>query len=170
MQDHLDTLDIRILAELQDDCTLSTGELASRIGLSQAPCWRRLNRLRSEGYIRREVALVDRCKVGLGIQVFAHVKLSSHGRTNVSEFIEATKSRSEILECHIVLGAVDVLLRVVVEDMNTYERFFYDYLSRLPGVQEVNSMVSLTEGTSTTSLPIKGTLQQRIGMEGPQGI
>jgi len=155
MPGRLDSFEVRILAELQEDCTLSTVELASRVGLSQAPCWRRLNRLRREGYIRREVALVDRSKVGLGTQVFAHVKLSSHGRTNVSEFIRATKELPEIMECHIVLGGVDALLRVVVEDVNAYERFFYDHLSRLPGVQEVNSMVSLTVGKSTTSLPIQ---------------
>lgn len=155
MPDVLDSFDLRILSELQEDCTLSTLELASRVGLSQAPCWRRLNRLRREGYIRREVALVDRSRVGLGTQVFAHVKLSSHGRANVSEFIEATKALPQIMECHILLGAVDALLRVVVEDVNAYERFFYERLSPLPGVQEVNSMVSLTEGKSTTSLPIE---------------
>ena len=154
MIDKLDRFEIAILRELQEDATLSTLDLSERIGLSQAPCWRRLNRLRGDGYIRKEVALLDREKVGLGTQVFAHVKLTTHGRTNVAEFTEATKAHPEITECHILLGTVDALLRVVVRDSNDYQRFFFDCLSRLPGVQEVNSMVSLSEAKATTALPL----------------
>ena len=155
MPESIDSYDARILEVLQENCAISTVELAARVGLSQAPCWRRLNRLRSEGYILREVALVDRAKVGLVTEVFAHVKLSAHGRNNISEFFEATKVHAQILECHILLGTVDALLRVLVRDVHEYERFYFEHLTRLPGVQEVNSMVALGESKWTTFVPVK---------------
>lgn len=155
MPDSLDSYDARILELLQENCAISTVELAAKVGLSQAPCWRRLNRLRSEGYILREVALVDRAKVGLVTEVFAHVKLSAHGRTNISEFLEATKPHPEILECHILLGTFDALLRVLVHDVHEYERFYFEHLTGFPGVQEVNSMVAMGESKWSTSVPVK---------------
>jgi len=152
--ERLDAFDRRILRALQADASLSTTELAAEVGLSQSPCWRRLQRLKDEGYIRGQVALLDREKLGLNVQIFALVKLSAHGRANVDQFAEAAQAYPEVIECHITLGAMDCLLRIVATDMAAYKTFFFDKLSTLPGVQEVNSVVSLSEIKSTTQLPV----------------
>lgn len=100
------------------------------MGLSQAPCWRRLDRLRKEGVIRAEVALVDRRKVNLNAQVFAQVKLNAHGRQHLEEFAEAMRSFPEVLECYVLMGSVDFLLRIVTRDIEAYERFFFKSSAR----------------------------------------
>jgi Lrp/AsnC family transcriptional regulator len=150
----LDRFDRRILAELQADASLSTAELAERVGLSTSPCWRRVQRLTEEGVIRRRVALLDREKLGLKAQIFAQVKLNSHGRAHLEEFSAAIRDYPEVLECYVLMGSVDFLLKIVVEDVHAYERFFFDKLSRVPGVQEINSIVALTEFKATTALPV----------------
>lgn len=154
MHTDLDAHDRKILAALQEDADLSSAELGERVGLSQAPCWRRVQRLKDEKVIRRQVALLDREALGLNLQVFAHVKLSAHGRANVRAFLDAVSRYPEVLECHVLLGQVDCLLRIVCPDMRSYEVFFFEHLSRLQGVTEVNSMVSLHEAKNTTSLPL----------------
>lgn len=154
MQNTLDATDMKLLDVLQRDASLSTAELAVKVGMSQSPCWRRIQRLRDEGYIKREVALVDRKRVGLNAQVFAHVKLSAHGRSHLADFAKAVQSYPEVLECYVLMGPVDFLLRIVTEDVEAYERFFFDRLSNLPGVQEINSTVALSEIKATTALPL----------------
>ena len=99
-------------------------------------------------------AVLDREKVGLSTMVFAHVKLTSHGRSNITDFAEAVRQYPEVLDCYVVLGNVDFLLRIVAEDIKDYERFMYEKLSQLPGVQEVNSSIALSEMKHTTVLPI----------------
>ena len=146
--------DHRILAALQEDASRSSAEIAEIAGVSQSVCWRRIQYLKEEGYIRRQVALLDRKKLGLNAQIFAQVKLSAHGRANLSEFSDAIRGFPQVLECYVLMGTVDFLLRVVIEDIEAYERFFFEELSRLPGVQEVNSIVALSEIKSTTSLPL----------------
>lgn len=161
MPDDLDDIDLRILAVLQEDCSLSAAELAERIGLSQSPCWRRIQRLKDEGYIRREVAILDRSKMGLNAQIFARVKLSAHGRSNLAEFSKAVRSFDEVLECYVMMGEVDFLLRIVTDDVEAYERFFFDKLSLLPGVQEINSTMALSEIKSSTAVPLKRQTKAR---------
>jgi Lrp/AsnC family transcriptional regulator len=150
----LDAYDRRILAQLQEDAGLSTAEIAERVGLSQSPCWRRIQRLKEEGVIRRQVTLLERKKVGLNAQVFAQVKLNAHGRSNLTEFAAAMDEFPEVLECHVLMGSMDFMLRIVTRDIEAYERFFFEKLSLLPGIQEVNSIVALSEIKSTTSLPL----------------
>ncbi|WP_069865476.1 Lrp/AsnC family transcriptional regulator [Pseudomonas citronellolis] len=152
----LDAYDKRILALLQEEATLSTAEIAERIGLSQSPCWRRIQHLKEEGVIRRQVTLLDRKKIGLNTQIFAQVKLNTHGRNNLTEFAAAIREFPEVLECHVLMGAVDFMLRIVTEDIEAYERFFFERLSQVPGIQEINSIVALSEIKSTTSLPLPG--------------
>jgi Lrp/AsnC family transcriptional regulator len=154
MREGLDKFDHRILGALQVDSSLSTIELSEAVGLSQSPCWRRLQRLHEGGYIRRQVALLDRIKLGLNVQIFALIKLSAHGRANVAQFTSAVQAYSEVLECHITLGTMDCMLRIVTSSMQSYEKFFFEKLSILPGVQEVNSVVSLSESKHTTVLPL----------------
>ena len=150
----LDRFEKRILTLLQEDGSLSNAAIAERVGLSASPCWRRIDRLEKEGFIKRRVALVDRGKVGLNAQVFAQIKLDAHGRANLDEFTEAIKAFPEVLECYVLMGTVDFLLRIVATDIEAYERFFFDRLSQLPGVQEVNSTIALSEIKSTTALPL----------------
>lgn len=157
MLDSLDTFERKILALLQEDASRSTTEIASEIGLSQAPCWRRIQRLKEAGFIRSQVCILDRHKLGLRAQVFAQVKLNAHGRANLDEFASAIREFPEVLECYVLMGAVDFMLRVVTEDIEAYERFFFEKLSKLPGVQEINSTVALSEIKSTTALPLEPT-------------
>ncbi|MBH9412098.1 Lrp/AsnC family transcriptional regulator [Pseudomonas aeruginosa] len=150
----LDIYDQRILALLQEESSLSTAEIAERIGLSQSPCWRRIQRRKEEGVIRKQVTLLDRKKIGLNTQVFAQIKLTAHGRKNLTDFAEAMHQFPEVLECHVLMGAVDFMLRIVTRDIESYERFFFEKLSAVPGIQEVNSIVALSEIKSTTTLPL----------------
>jgi Lrp/AsnC family transcriptional regulator len=150
----LDRFDRKILAVLQEDASLSSSEIAQRVGLSQSPCWRRVQRLKEGGYIRAQVALLDRKKVNLNAQVFAQVKLNSHGRQHLEEFSEAIRKFDEVLECYVLMGQVDFMLRIVAADIDAYERFFFEKLSRVPGIQEVNSVVALSEIKATTALPL----------------
>jgi Lrp/AsnC family transcriptional regulator len=150
----LDPFERKILRELQVDASLTTAQLAERVGLSASPCWRRIDRLEREGIIRRRVALVDRRKVGLNAQIFAQVKLNAHGRANLDEFSEAIRGFPEVLDAYVLMGSMDFMLRIVAKDIDAYERFFFDQLSRLPGVQEINSTVALSEIKSTSELPI----------------
>ncbi len=150
----IDQTDRRILGLLQTSPGIKATEIGERIGLSQSACWRRIQRLRDEGVIKDQPAILDREKVGLSTMVFAHVKLTSHGRSNLTDFAEAVRQYPEVLDCYVVLGNVDFLLRIVAEDIKDYERFMYEKLSQLPGVQEVNSSIALSEIKHTTVLPI----------------
>jgi Lrp/AsnC family transcriptional regulator len=154
MPSDLDEFDRRILSLVQQDASRPTAEIADMVGLSQAPCWRRLQRLKETGYIRRQVALLDRRKIGLNAQIFAQVKLTATGRSNLEEFTQAIRGFPEVLDCFVLMGTVDFMLRIVARDIEAYERFFFDKLSRVPGIQEVNSMVALSEIKSTTELPL----------------
>jgi Lrp/AsnC family transcriptional regulator len=150
----LDAYERKILQVLQEDAGLSTAAVAEAVGLSPSPCWRRIDRLERDGFIKRRVAIVERKKVGLNAQVFAQVKLNAHGRANLDEFAAAIRDFPEVLECHVLMGPVDFLLRVVAADIDAYERFFFEKLSRLPGIQEINSIVALSAIKSTTALPL----------------
>ena len=154
MSDNLDPFERKILAELQRDASLTTAELAKRVGLSASPCWRRVERLEKEGIIARRVALVDRRKVGLNTQVFAQVKLSAHGHAHLDEFTRAIAELPEVLEAYVLIGVFDFMLRIVARDIDAYERLFFDKLSKIPGVQEINSTVALSEIKATTALPV----------------
>lgn len=154
MTQPIDDAERRILRILQEDASLPTAAVAERAGLSPSPCWRRIDRLERDGIIRKRVALLDRKAVGLNAHVFAQVKLNAHGRAHLDEFANAIRGFPEVLECYVLMGPVDFLMRVVAEDIEAYERFFFDKLSRLPGVQEVVSTVALSEIKSTTVLPV----------------
>jgi Lrp/AsnC family transcriptional regulator len=150
----LDRYELQILNLLQEDCSLSNADIAERVGLSPSPCWRRIERMERDGIIVRRVAIVDRKKVGLNAQVFAQIKLNAHGRTNLDEFAAAIRGFPEVLECYVLMGTVDFMLRIIAQDIEAYERFFFDKLSHLPGVQEINSTVALSEIKATTALPL----------------
>ena len=151
----LDDTDLRILDALQKDSSLSTSDLAELVGLSQSPCWRRLSRLKEAGYIRGQVTLLNAEKLGLGTMVFASVRLSAHGRGNLTEFSEAIRRFPEVVECHAIMGTFDFLLRIITRDIRTYEQFLFSRLSTLATVQEINSTMALSEIKFTTALPLR---------------
>ena len=153
-QIELDRIDREILRLLQANAELSAAAVGERIGLSQSPCWRRIQRLRDEGLIKGQLMHFDRKKLGFDVMVFAQVKLTAHGRSKVPEFAETIRAFPEVQECHLVLGNIDFLLRIVVRDIEEYERFFFDKLSHLPEVQEVHSNIVLSEIKYTSQLPI----------------
>ncbi|MDA0992181.1 MAG: Lrp/AsnC family transcriptional regulator [Proteobacteria bacterium] len=150
----IDQTDRRILQLLQTEAGINAAAVGERIGLSQSACWRRIQRLREEGVIKDQPVILDAEKVGLSTMVFAQVKLTSHGRSNLTDFADAVRKYPEVLDCYVVLGNIDFLLRIVAEDIKGYERFIYEKLSQLPGVQEVNSSIALSEIKHTTVLPI----------------
>lgn len=155
MQRDLDKLDCRLLNEVQKDCSRSAAELGEVIGLSQAACWRRLQRLEEEGYIDRKVARLNPAKVGLSTVVLAHIKLSAHGRSNLDAFSKKVRSLPNVLECYVLLGDPDFFLKVAVRDIYHYEKFFFETLSKLEGVAEIKSMVALSRIKDETALPVE---------------
>ena len=151
---HIDSVDRRILHLLQTEPGINAAAIGERIGLSQSAVWRRMQGLRDEGIIREQPVKIDREKIGLNTMVFAHVKLTSHGRSNLAAFAEAVRSYPQVLDCYVLLGNVDFLLRIVTEDIKAYEQFFFEKLSQLPGIQEINSSIALSEIKHSTVLPI----------------
>lgn len=150
----IDPFEVKILRELQRDASVTTAELAERVGLSASPCWRRIDRLERSGVIQGRVALIDRRKVGLNALIFAQVKLNAHGRANLDEFSVAIRSFPEVLDAYVLMGTMDFMLRIITRDIEAYERFFFEKLSKLSGVQEINSTVALSEIKATLELPI----------------
>ena len=150
----LDEKDRAILSELQVDASLSTAELARRVGLSASPCWRRVKRLEEEGVILRRVAVVSREKVGLHLTAFALVSLDRHEGSSIEVFQEAIRAAPEVVSCFAVTGTVDFLLTVVVSDMLAYERFLTHRLFGLAIIRSINTSFALRELKSTTLAPV----------------
>jgi Lrp/AsnC family transcriptional regulator len=150
----IDDIDRQLLRLLQQDASMAVSDLADRVGLSQSPCWRRINRLEKEGVIKGKVAVLDAAKLGLGTTVFAQVRLSSHGRQSIEEFEEAIRTFPEVIDCFAVLGQADFILRIVTQDIHGYEAFVRRSLFNLPHVQEVQSMVGLSPTKDRTPLPV----------------
>ncbi|MEJ8568675.1 Lrp/AsnC family transcriptional regulator [Elongatibacter sediminis] len=150
----LDRTDRRILRLLQSDADISAAAIGERIGASQATVWRRIQQMRESGLIPPQVVTLDRRKAGFNAMIFAQVKLSSHGRANLAEFADTIQNFPEVLEAYVMMGSTDFLLRIVTPDIEAYERFFFEKLSQLPGVQEVTSSMALSEIKQTSVLPL----------------
>lgn len=155
MASDLDKIDLKILKAMQEDASRSAAEIAEAVGLSQSPCWRRIQRLKDEGYISKIVAVLNPDKLNLRTQLFVQVKMSRADPVNKEEFAAVIRSFPEVMECHVILGAFDFLLRIVAQDIQAYEKFFFEKLARVPGIQEVNSYVGISEIKATTALPLK---------------
>jgi Lrp/AsnC family transcriptional regulator len=151
----LDAIDIKILDLMQRDASLSTAELAERVGLSQSPCWRRIQRLREEGYIKGVVAIVDPKLMGFNMQIFAQVKMTTLTDDERANFHRAINAIPEILDCWTVFGEMDAMLRVLAPDVTWYQDFIFNVILKLPGVIDVRSIVTLTESKSTTAIPLR---------------
>jgi len=155
MPSDLDAIDLKILTLLQQDASLSTADLAERVGVSQSPCWRRIQRLREEGYIKSTVAIVDRQKLGFMMQIFAQIKITRLTDEARAELVRQINSIPEILECYTVFGEMDVMMKIVAPDVIWYQEFLFSVIMKLPGVQDVRSIVTLLETKSTTAIPLK---------------
>ena len=151
---NIDKLDKKILAVIQLDSSLGTAEIAGMVGLSQAPCWRRIRRMEEAGIIQKRVTLLDRNKVGFPVMIFAQIKLSVHGSSTLPEFDAAIRGFPEVVECHTLMGQTDYLLKIIVPSVEAYEKFFREKLSQLPAVRETNSAIALSEIKNTTALPL----------------
>lgn len=136
----LDDADRRILRELQRDSSRPVTEVADAVGLSHAPCWRRIQRLRAAGYILREAAIVDRFKLGWELEFFVYLKFSMQGRANVPEFRRRIIEHDRVIGAYIVLGNHDLMLHVVARNMQDYQDFYLEHLSGQPDLGDINSM------------------------------
>lgn len=151
----LDAIDTKILEILQRDASLSTAELAEQVGLSQSPCWRRIQRLREEGYIKGTVVLVDRQKLGFAIQIFAQLKMTALSDEDRAGFDRAVEAIPEITECYAVFGETDAILKVLAPDLNWYQDLVVSTILKLPGVVDIRSIVTLADSKHTTAVPLR---------------
>jgi DNA-binding Lrp family transcriptional regulator len=150
----LDKVDTRILRELQRNARLTNQELAKKVGLSPAPCWRRLRRLEEDGLITRYCALLDAERVGFTITAYSHISLENHHPDSVKTFGDLVRERPEVLECHMMSGEYDYLLKVVARSMTDFQQFLTKYLLQNPAVRSVNTSFVLNQMKSTTALPV----------------
>ena len=151
----LDRIDLAILNHLQRDGRATSGELGDAAGLSASPAHRRQRLLEEGGIIGRYVALLDQERVGLPVNVFVSVKLSTQTEEHLAAFEGAVADCPEIMECYVMSGASDYLLRVVAPDLGAYEVFLRTRLTRMPGVQGVTSAFALKRVVYRTNLPLR---------------
>ena len=149
----MDKLDKKILEHLQKNGGLTAAELADRIGLSKAPCWRRIKRLEEEGVIKQTVALLDARSLNLGTTVFVTLKTGNHSEAWFDKFVKAVRDISEVTEIHRMSGDVDYLMRIVVPDIDAYD-LVYKRLIASVEFQDVSASFALETIKYTTALPL----------------
>ena len=154
----LDEIDVKILHHLQREARISNVELANRVGLSPAPCLRRVRSLEEAGVIRKYVALVDPRALNLNVTVLVQVSLDRQVAERFQMFEHAIRDRPEVLECDVTTGPSDFLLRVVVKDVAAYEQFQREFLSRIESVSSTNSSFALKQVKYYTELPLTEAL------------
>ncbi|MEA2783216.1 MAG: Lrp/AsnC family transcriptional regulator, leucine-responsive regulatory protein [Rhodospirillaceae bacterium] len=150
----LDAIDAKIVRELQLDARITNVELSERVGLSPTPCLRRIKALEKSGVIKSYTALVDESAVGLPVSVFVSVSLERQIEPALELFEAQIQGQPEILECYLMTGDSDYLLRVVTSDLMAYERFLKQHLTRIPGVANIRSSFSLKQVIHRTTLPL----------------
>lgn len=150
----LDTLDRKILAQLQSDGRISLANLAAKVGLSPSPCLRRVRNLERTGVIARYVAVLDQRAVGLPVSIFISIKLEKQKQEALDKFSKTIARWPEVLECYLMTGPRDYWLRVVVPDLDAYERFLKQKLTRLEGIASIESSFALEQVKYTNVLPL----------------
>jgi Lrp/AsnC family leucine-responsive transcriptional regulator len=151
----LDAKDLRILHEIQHNASLTNTELAARVRLSPSPCLTRLRNLEKQGVITRYVALLNAPKVGLSVSVFIQVSLEKQVETALDNFEAAMNRYSEVMECYLMTGDSDYLIRVVVDNVQALERFIVQELSKIRGVANIRSSFALKQVKYSTALPLR---------------
>ncbi|ABD85586.1 Lrp/AsnC family transcriptional regulator [Rhodopseudomonas palustris] len=149
----IDAIDRKILTVLQQDASLSVAEIGDRVGLSSTPCWKRIQRLESDGVIMRRVALVDQNKIGLGLSVFVSIESGDHSDAWLKKFADAVSAMPEVIEFYRMAGDVDYMLRVVVADMRAYDVFYKKLISAV-ALKNVTSRFAMEKIKSVTALPV----------------
>ena len=150
----IDTTDWKILSLLQEDARITNLELSRAIGLSPSPCLARVRALEKAGYINRYVSLLDSLKVGLKVSVFINVALERQVEKALELFEASIEARPEVMECYLMTGESDYLLRVVVTDIQALEDFILNFLSKIPGVGNIKSSFALKQVKYKTALPL----------------
>ncbi|MEX1147472.1 MAG: Lrp/AsnC family transcriptional regulator [Sphingomonadales bacterium] len=150
----LDAIDRRILRTLQQDARISNVALADAVGLSPSPCLRRVKALEDRGLIRQYVALVDPAALDLSMNVFVQVTLERQVEEVLEAFEDAIRAHPSVMECYLMSGDADYYLRVVVPDLEAFERFLKTVLTRIPGVASIRSSFALKQVSYSTALPI----------------
>lgn len=149
----MDRIDHAILAELQRNARLKTTDLADKVGLSATPCARRIAALENDGVIKRYAAVVEQSKVGLPVSIFVSVALKEQSALLISEFEASVANFEEVMECYLMTGSQDFLLRIVAADLHSYERFLQDKLTQLPNLASIRSRFALRQSVQRSALP-----------------
>ncbi len=152
----LDAIDLKILAALQRDSSLTNVELARRVHLSPSPCLARVKALEAAGVIRHYVALAEPKALGLGLNVFINISLKEQSKDSLAGFERRIAEHDEVMECYLMTGDADYLLRVVVPDVAAYERFLKEALTQIEGVVGIKSSFALRQVKYSTALPLPG--------------
>lgn len=150
----LDELDQKILNCLQENARISNAELADEVGLSASPCWRRVRALEEAGVVRKYAAIVEPKVIGLPVNVFVSVTLEKQVEDWLERFEAALRDRPEVMECYLMTGEFDYLLRVVVPDLEAYEKFVLEHLTRIQGIAGIKSSFALKQVQYKTALPL----------------
>lgn len=149
----MDRTDLKILAILQEDSSIPVAEIASRVNLSQTPCWRRIQRLEASGVIQRRVALLDPAAIGLDLSIFIEVETSDHSAEGLAKFAEVVTAMPEVMEVYRMAGDVDYLVRIAVVNMAAYDDFYHRLIAAIP-LKNVTSLVAIECVKSTTAYPL----------------
>ena len=150
----LDAVDLRILAQLQQDGSLTNVELARRVHLSPSPCLARVKALEAAGVIERYVALASAKALGLGLNVFISISLKSQAKEALADFERRIAEHDEVMECYLMTGDSDYLIRVAVPDIPALERFILEQLTPIPGIEKIRSSFALKQVRYKTALPL----------------
>jgi DNA-binding Lrp family transcriptional regulator len=150
----LDKFDLAILQELQTDGRLSNAELANRVGLSAAPCWRRVRALEENGFIKGYRAEIDRHKIGLGVLAFVRLDADRNTGDVLTKLEEALRTIPEVVSCHYISGTGTFELQVVSQDLNSFSQFAREVLINLPNVKDLHTSFSLGEVKASSALPL----------------
>ena len=150
----LDTMDLRILAELQTNGALSNVELARRVHLSPSPCLARVKALEHNGVIDRYVALANAATLGLGLNVFISISLKEQSKAALAEFEQRIAEHDEVMECYLMTGDSDYLMRVALPDIAALEKFILEQLTPIPGIEKIRSSFALKQVRYKTALPL----------------
>lgn len=149
----MDAIDRKIVVLLQEDASLSLAQIAHRVGLSQSPCWKRIQRLEKTGVILKRVALISPESIGVGLTVFVSIETGDHSSAWLSKFAQTVTAMPEVMEFHRMAGDIDYMLRVAVPDMQAYDAFYKRLIAKIE-LSDVTSMFAMEEIKSTTRLPL----------------